>query len=184
MQTSRWHLTWEICLIQKGLSCWHISVWFYKCYYMVLNSTDKHKYRTAANPNFSFKIPWCSFKPSAHWHNYKLWAYTLISRCLYANRIWSSVCVCECTHSSLWTDILLSPGSKWFLHFQYGCQVVVLLRTILFYKVTFTYYSLMTTVHQFKLCHFLSVETNAKSCTCCQNQTNECIILFTLIFYI
>jgi len=26
---------------------------------MVLNSTDKHKYQTAANPNFSFKISWC-----------------------------------------------------------------------------------------------------------------------------
>jgi hypothetical protein len=64
--------------------------------HMILNSTDQHKCQTAANPNFSFKIPWCLLKPSVHWHNHKLWAYTSISRCLYANQKWSCVCMCVC----------------------------------------------------------------------------------------
>jgi hypothetical protein len=105
--------------------------------------------------------------------------------CLYINFTMSlckpemKLCVCVCTYTTAY-ELIFCSVPRYFLLFQYECQVAVLLRTISLYNVIFTYYGLLTTVHRFNLCHCLWVETNAKLCTWCRNQINECIILIHL----
>jgi hypothetical protein len=90
---------------KRLVSCWHISIWFYKCYYVILHLTDKHKYQNTVYPHFSFIIPWCLLQ-TLRTLTQIMSLHINFTMSLY--KPWLKLCCVHThTHKSLQTDILL-----------------------------------------------------------------------------